>query len=90
MHIIILLLGLNTSFLLDWNSSYVKFVSICSSVSATGLASRNYRSFSLDPTFTKVWDDQTLMPTPQMTLDDANPETTYKTTKFCYKSDRNI
>ncbi len=31
-----------------------------------------------------------MMPTPQKTLDDANSQTTYKTTKFCYKFDRNI
>ncbi len=28
--------------------------------------------------------------TPQRTSDDANPEPTYKTTKFCYKFDCNM
>ncbi len=35
-----------------------------------------------------TWEE--VMPTPQRTSDDANPETTYRTTKFCYKFDFNI
>ncbi len=65
------------------------FVSTCFSVFATGLASRcrNFTSFSLDPTFTNIWDDRTLEKRwcqPPEDLRWFYPWNNYqKTTKFC-------
>ncbi len=64
------------------------FVSTCFSVFATGLASRcrNFTSFSLDPTFTNIWDDRTweeMMPTPRRPQMILPLENYQKTTKFC-------
>ncbi len=71
---------MNTSFCL------VGTVSICFSLSATGLGSRNYRSFTgSNPNKGLRWPNTDA--NPQMTLDDANRETTYKTTTLCYKFD---
>ncbi len=68
---------MNTSFCL------VGTVSICFSLSATGLGSRNYRSFTGSNPYKGLrWPNTDA--NPQMTLDDANPEKTYKTTTLCY------
>ncbi len=73
-------------FLLSWNSSYTNlslFASLFLLWDWHPVVTRNYTSFSLDPTLTKTWDDQEeMIPTPQRTSDDANPQTTNKTAKF--------
>ncbi len=85
MHINILLLGLNTSFFFAELEQQQLHMSrdITFSVSATGCQSV---SVWIQP----LQRPEEMMPTPQKTSDDVNPQTTYKTTKFCYKFDRNI
>ncbi len=81
---------MSNALLLGWNTSFLEqqclYLLLFMPQDWHPEVTRNYRSFSLDPTLMKMWDDRTpekrwwqplrgpqMMPTPHRTSDDANP-----------------